>query len=295
MPRSLFLAALLAVSCSASIHSAGIEREKLLADCKFLSADDMQGRKTGTPAGEKARAYVVKRFKESGVRPFGDDFLQRFDVNGKVGANVVGQIGTGGGKWIVVSAHYDHIGVIDGQIYNGADDNASGAAALFALAQHFRDNPLKHRLLFVEFDGEEMGCLGSSAFIRKPPVPLSDIDINVNIDMVGRDKNNVLYTLGTYHYPFLKPYLDEVAKRAKVKMKYGYEKPGDAEDWTTMSDQVSFHAKHIPYVFFSVEDFENHHKATDDFATLTEDFFFHSVEAAADTIETLDKAVFPKR
>ncbi|HET6644155.1 MAG TPA: hypothetical protein VFG65_01515, partial [Fimbriimonadales bacterium] len=93
MPRSLFLAALLAVSCSASIHSAGIEREKLLADCKFLSTDEMQGRKTGTAGGEKARAYVFKRFKESGVRPFGDDFLQRFDVNGKVGANVVGQIG----------------------------------------------------------------------------------------------------------------------------------------------------------------------------------------------------------
>src|SRR5262245_11548702 len=113
-------------------------RDQLLADLKALSADDMEGRLVGSPGGAKARAYVIERFKAVGLKPFGASFESPFTFAGRgansaerQGINVVGYV-TGTkqpDKYIVVTAHYDHIGVRNGVVYNGADDNASGAAA----------------------------------------------------------------------------------------------------------------------------------------------------------------------
>ena len=119
-----------------------IDAAQLLEDVRVLSADAMEGRGTGTQGGAMARAYVVQRFAEAGLKPFGASFEQPFELPGLAkgkGANVVGYVkGTKyPERFIVVTAHYDHLGVSDGQIYNGADDNASGVAVLLQLAAHF--------------------------------------------------------------------------------------------------------------------------------------------------------------
>ncbi|MEO8070104.1 MAG: M28 family peptidase, partial [Acidobacteriota bacterium] len=191
----------------------GIDSARVLADLRVLSADDMEGRQVGTPGGRKARAFVVERFRAAGVLPFDRGFEQPFSfTTGRgtiTGANVIGYVsGTGGpraGTFIVVSAHYDHIGMQGGRVFNGADDNASGTAALFEIARYFQRAPTRHSLLFAAFDAEEEGLRGSQAFVAAPPVAAAAIALNLNADMIGREPNNTLYVVGTREQPFLKP------------------------------------------------------------------------------------------
>ena len=166
-------------SSSAVPTSKTIDSNQLLLDLKTLSADDMQGRLVGTPGGAKAREYIVRRFKQSGIQPFGDSYLQPFQFsyprkpNEKInGVNVVGYLkgDRTPEKYIVVTAHYDHVGIKNGEIYNGADDNASGTAALFALAQYFTKHRPVHSLIFVATDAEEGSGAGARKFVAEPPV-----------------------------------------------------------------------------------------------------------------------------
>ena len=120
-----------------------INAAQLLLDNKTLSADEMEGRGIGTAGGIKAREYIAERFKASGVKSFGKSYFQPFEFSNRSGAklnaaNVVGYIEGGKNKdqYIVITAHYDHLGIVKGEIYNGADDDASGVAALFAVAEY---------------------------------------------------------------------------------------------------------------------------------------------------------------
>ena len=277
-----------------------IDSPQLLKDLQTLSADDMQGRQVGTPGGAKARAYVTQRFKESGIVPFGESLEQPFTFaaarggtgSDRHGANVIGRIdGTKGSvPCIVLSAHYDHIGVRNGQVFNGADDNASGTAALFALGKYFSAHRPAHTIIVAAFDGEESGTRGSLAFVRTPPVDLASIAVNVNLDMIGRDPDDKLYAVGTHWYPFLKPYLDRVAASAPVKLLFGHDDPQQrgVEDWTKDSDHYPFHQAKIPFIYLGVEDFDQHHKATDDYETMSHDFYVRAVETALHVLQEFD-------
>jgi hypothetical protein len=276
-----------------------VRRDQLLADLKALSADDMEGRLVGTPGGAKARAYVIERFKAVGLKPFGTSFESPFTFMGRgagaaerQGINVVGYV-TGTkqpDKYIVITAHYDHIGVRNGVVYNGADDNASGTAALFAVAEHFVKNPPAHSLVFVAFDAEESNLRGARAFVAKPPVDVSAMLINLNMDMIGRDPNNILYVVGTYTQPNLKPVLEKVAASAPVKLTMGHDDPTNkaVEDWTTDSDHAAFCQAKIPCLYFGVEDFENHHKATDKYESMSHDFYVRAVETMVQVTRAFD-------
>ncbi|MGE5835145.1 MAG: M28 family peptidase [Acidobacteriota bacterium] len=300
-------AVIIALALSASLaltqaprRSDLIDSSQLLKDLQTLSADDMQGRQVGTPGGEKARTYVMQRFKESGIVPFGESFEQPFSFTAgrggtgsdRTGVNVIGRIdGTQGSTpSIVLSAHYDHIGVRSGQVFNGADDNASGTAALFALGKYFSAHRPAHTIIVAAFDGEESGTRGSLAFVRTPPVDLSSIAVNVNLDMIGRDPDDKLYAVGTHAYPFLKPYLERVAATAPVKLLFGHDDPQQrgVEDWTKDSDHFAFHQAKIPFVYLGVEDFGQHHKATDDYETMSHDFYVRAVETALRVLQEFD-------
>ena len=284
-----------------------IDAPALLRDLQVLSADDMEGRQVGTPGGAKARAYVIERFRASGIVPFGDSFEQPFTyVAGRgaqqverQGVNVIGQIvGTKfPNRYIVVSAHYDHIGVRDGVVFNGADDNASGTAGLFALAKFFSTNKPANTIIFAAFDAEETGLRGARAFVAKPPVALTAIGINLNMDMIGRDPNNLLYVVGTLAQPFLKPFIERVAAKAPVKLVMGHDDPAKAaanrsnqafEDWSSMSDHKAFCDAKVPCLYFGVEDFDQHHRATDDYATMTYGFYVRAVETMVYAVQEFD-------
>ncbi|MFL6467458.1 MAG: M28 family peptidase [Pyrinomonadaceae bacterium] len=275
-----------------------IDAGKLVDDLKVLSADDMEGRAPETEGSAKARAFIIKRFQESGITPFTDNYEQtyRSGLPSKpnelhTGVNVVGYVdgSSGSKKYIVVSAHYDHLGIRDGKIYNGADDNASGTASLFSIAKYFKDHRPENPVIFVAFDSEETNGAGGREFLAHPPVLSSEIILNVNVDMIGRDANNILYAVGTYHFPYLKPYLEKAAANTQVKLLFGHDVPDTKiEDWTRDSDHYSFHRVGIPWIYFGVEDFEQHHKSTDDFETMTLPFYIHAVEAVILSIKQFD-------
>jgi Zn-dependent M28 family amino/carboxypeptidase len=188
----------------------------------------------------------------------------------------------------VVTAHYDHLGVRGGQVFNGADDNASGVAALLAVAAQLSADRPNHSVLFAALDAEELGLRGARALLAKPPVPLEQMAMNVNLDMVARDAGNVLYASGTAHYPFLKPLLSDVA-RPPVVLRFGHDVAGArGDDWTRDSDHFPFHEAGIPYVYFGVEDEAQHHKATDDADTVTPEFFVGAANTILAAIRKID-------
>jgi Zn-dependent M28 family amino/carboxypeptidase len=271
--------------------------DKALDDIRILSADDMQGRAPGTPGSEKARAYILSRFAQIGLAPVGERFEQPFsfakrDGSSVQGVNLVARVkGTERGKALVVSAHYDHLGVRNGEIYNGADDNASGVAGLLAVAEAFKAQPPKHDVIFAVVDAEESGLRGARAFVAAPPVPLDTIALNVNFDMLSKNPKNELYVAGSAPFPYLKPILVKVAMTAPVTLKLGHDTDADGKEnnWSNQSDHYGFGEKGVPWIYFGVEDHPEYHKATDDFATVPQDFFKRSVATVVQASLALER------
>jgi Zn-dependent M28 family amino/carboxypeptidase len=279
-------------------QSALIDSARLLADLRTLASDDMEGRRTGTPGGEKARKFIVQRFMEAGVVPFGT-YESSFPViragAGTVGVNVIGHIDgkRNPRRYIVVSAHYDHLGVRNRVIFNGADDNASGTAALFSIAKYFATHQPENSLIFVAFDAEEIGLMGSQAFVKSPPVDPAQLALDINADMIGRATDDKLFVVGTALQPFLRPYIVALAGKAPVKLLIGHEDPRKPEDWTADSDHYSFLRAKIPALYFGVEDFAQHHEPTDDYETITFPFYVHAVETLIQAVQAFDSNVDP--
>jgi len=277
------------LAAPAAAQPAAVDSAQLFKDLDTLSTDAMEGRRVGTPGSAKALEYIIGRLKAAKVAPLtGTSFEHPFTFRGargtadQTGINLLGMVRgrRDPGRFIVVTAHYDHLGVVKGQVFNGADDNASGVAALLAVAARLAADPPEHSIVFAALDAEELGLHGARAFMAAPPVPKEAIALNVNLDMVGRDAKNLLFASGTSHYPFLKAYLEGVA-RPPVVLRFGHDVAGSKEDdWTRDSDHFPFHEAGIPFVYFGVEDEAQHHKATDDAETITREFF----AGAANTI-----------
>ncbi|MDT5159411.1 MAG: hypothetical protein QOC99_33 [Acidobacteriota bacterium] len=274
-----------------------IDAGQLLEDVRVLSSDAMQGRGTGTPGGALARAYILRRFGDAGLKPLWASYEQPFDVSARGGAaarkgvNLVGYVR--GKRYperlIVVTAHYDHLGVRGGQIYNGADDNASGVAALLQMAAHFSRTQPDNSLVFAALDAEEIGLVGAGVLVKQLKAEKRDVALNVNMDMVSHSDSGELYASGAYQTPSLKPLLERIAARAPVKLLLGHDRPEQGhDDWTNQSDQYAFHTAGFPFVYFGVEDHKDYHKPTDDFETITQDFFVHAAETILDAVQLFD-------
>ena len=280
-----------------------IDSERLMNAVTTLADPKFEGRAAGSPGGIAARAWIVDQFKTIGVGPVSGAYVHpfkytRMTMNGRQegeGANVLGMcVGTDTKlPYFVVSAHYDHLGVRDGQIYPGADDDASGVAVILELAAFCQKTPFRHTILFAAFDAEERGLQGARAFLVKPPVPQDRIALNVNLDMVSRNDKREIFIAGTYHYPDLKKPLQEVAARAPITVLFGHDKPvavaGGVEDWTNQSDHGPFHAAKIPFVYFGVEDHADYHKPTDTADKINRGFFVDVAETILDSVIALDR------
>ncbi len=279
-----------------------VDRTVLADVTRKLSSDEFEGRATGTRGSEMARNLIASEFQRAGLRKLGSSYFQRFPVlpegaekNGapREAVNVIGWAAgdtPGEGPAIIVTAHYDHLGAKGGRIYNGADDNASGVASLITLAEHFAAYPLKHDVIFVAFDGEEIGFLGSRHFVVSQIVPQARMALNINLDMVSRSDKNELYASGTAHTPALKPFVTELGVEAPLVLKTGHDTPdwGPMGDWTAMSDHAVFHSAGIPFLYFGVEDHADYHQPTDDFENTSRDFHERATETIGMAIERAD-------
>ncbi len=284
-------AAVAALLLATGAHAAPGDRA--LDDVRILSADDMQGRLVGSPGGAKARAYVAERMRQIGLTAVEQPFASKGrDKTERTGVNLVARIDGSepGGRVMVVTAHYDHLGVRNGEIYNGADDNASGVAGLLAVAEAFKAQAPKHAVYIVALDGEEGGLQGARAFVAKPPVPLDRIALNVNFDMLSKNAKGELYAAGGSQNAWVKARLDALAPGAAVTLKQGHDTGADDsfDNWTYQSDHGVFAKAGVPWVYFGVEDHPEYHKPTDDFATIPQAFFTGAVKTVVEAARQFD-------
>lgn len=295
---SRLAAAVLVLTLGAAAPVWAAPGDRALEDVRILSADAMQGRAPDTAGSALARAHILKRFGEIGLLPAGERFEQPFSYVRRDGTsvqaiNLVARIpgSSAGGKAMVISAHYDHLGVQDGVVFNGADDNASGVAGLLAVAEAFKVHPPRHDVILAVVDAEEGGLRGARAFVANPPTPLSTIVLNVNFDMLSKNPRNELHVAGAAAFPALKPVLEAVAARAPVRLKLGHDTDADGahNNWTDQSDHYAFAEKGVAWVYFGVEDHPEYHKSTDDFSSVPQDFFKRSVATVVLAALALDK------
>ena len=281
-----------------------VTNAQLLADVRILSADDMEGRDTGAPGGERARSYIVARLEALGVAAPGMGRLQPFEARGRTregvktfnGTNIIGVIpGTRvGGRYIVVTAHYDHVGVNDGQVFNGADDNASGVATMLALAAELKRTPPEHSVLFVALDGEERGLLGATHFVEAPPVPLESISLNLNFDMTARaETDGKLWVTGTWQNPNLRPILEPIPADGAVALAFGKDTPQDTgeDNWVEASDHAAFYRAGVPFLYLGVNYHADYHRPSDDFERITPSVFISATAVSIAAFHALDRAL----
>jgi len=256
---------------------ATITQGELSAHVKFLSSDEFKGRESGTPEGDRTAKYVADLFKEYGLKPLGDGqgaerrFHQKFRLpDGREASNLIGMIeGTDPAKkkeCLVIGAHHDHVGLGhfgskdsggEGQIHNGADDNASGTASLLELAQAFVAAPARRSLVLMSFAAEEKGLLGSKHYCENPALPLGTIVTMINLDMVGRSKGGYLFVGGLGTGTLLKSIVDRHNKEFRFQLE---EKPGGMGP----SDFEPFYRKDVPVLFFFTNVHEDYHRPGDD-------------------------------
>jgi Zn-dependent M28 family amino/carboxypeptidase len=257
-------------------------------DVTFLADDKLEGRQTGTD-GEKAAAdYIASRFEGLGIEAKGTDgYFQTFSFKPKTdphqevnytvkdgdstitGTNVVAFLDNKAENTIIIGAHFDHLGYgAEGslfrgesqEIHNGADDNASGVAVLLNLAEKLKEKNTGNNYLFMAFSGEEMGLLGSNYFTKNPTIDLSKANYMLNMDMVGRlkqDSTLAVYGVGT------SPILKQVVKANNSKFKII-----ENESGVGPSDHTSFYNSDIPVLHFFTGQHEDYHKPGDDFEKL---------------------------
>ena len=271
-----------------------LDSARLLRDLSVLAHDSMEGRAPGTPGSLRARAFLERELAATGAVPAPGGLAHPFEWPQGRGVNLVALVpGRGNaGEVIVLSAHYDHVGVRDGQIYNGTDDNASGTAAVLEITRLVVAQPLRHTLVVALFDAEEQGSRGAHAFVTSPPVPLERIALDVNLDMVARTAG-VLWAGGAYHTPSLRPILERVAADAPLTLRLGHDRPGapEGDDWTDQSDHGAFHELGIPFVYFGVEDHPDYHRPTDDFGRVDAGEYVASVRTILLGLRALDAAL----
>lgn len=303
----LLVAALSACASAASSSSSAssvsaipsLDSARLMRDLFALAHDSMAGRAAMTPENAKARAYLASEMQRLGLAPVNGSYEHAFSMprrnrpDSVKGANVLAMVrGTRfPDRVIVVSAHFDHVGTRNGNVYNGADDNASGTAALLQMAAHFQRVKPQHTIIFAFFDAEEMGLLGARAFVAQPPVPLAQIAANVNMDMVARGDNGSLWAVGTNPWPQMKPIVEALVPLAPVTLKMGFDTGTGRDNWTSQSDQGAFHSAGIPFVYFGVEDHPDYHEPTDDPEKVNAGFYYPATRTIAAFVTRLDATI----
>ena len=267
---------------------------------KTLSSDSMEGRAAGTTGGKKASQFIMSkndklmRSQHGLIFPFeraqGDGKSQELIKGTNLGIFMPGKAQDMNGPILVITAHYDHLGMKDGDIYNGADDNASGAAALLAITESFNASPPENNVMIVWLDAEEHGLAGAKAFAEHVRYFNGASAVNLNLDMIAQSQEGELYMVGSYHTPALGPLMAKAAHETGLTLKFGHDRPEDADqDWTRLSDHGVFHEAGIPFVYFGVEDHPQYHKPTDTFETLPLEFYKSSLKTVVNAAHILDE------
>lgn len=267
-----------------------ISESSLKTNLTIIASDEMEGRETGSEGQKKAGRYIIEQYQKAGISyPKGaTNYYQTVPaafLNAKRNENLpdsenIWAYIEGTDKKdeiVVVSAHYDHVGIKNGQVYNGADDDGSGTVALIEIAKAFQKaknegNVPRRSILILHVTGEEHGLHGSRYYSENPLFPLKNTVADVNIDMIGRrdelhkDSNNYVYVIGSdYLSSELYTICEEVnQKYIGLNLDYKYNDKKDKNRFYYRSDHYNFAKNGIPSVFFFNGVHADYHKASDE-------------------------------
>jgi hypothetical protein len=240
----------------------------------FLADDTLQGRGAGTSGGRAASSYLIQQLQALRIEPGAPNkrYDQPFDGNMR---NILGLIPGSDpelkNEYIIIGAHYDHVGLGNssnsngpiGYIHNGADDNASGTAALLELAQAIKTLPHapKRSILIAFWDGEEINLLGSKHWLRNPTVDLKKLKASINMDMVGRLRKDKVEVYGTRTAAGWRNLVSQANQTAPLRLEYTWVMKAD-------SDHHPFFDAKIPVIMLHTGLHDNYHRPSDDVGTL---------------------------
>lgn len=307
MLRTLTVSALLVVFCSPAVVA---QRTAAVGtDISYLASDRLEGRGTGYPGADLAAEFLASRFAELGLQPVDglDGWFHRWEISptapavqgtpigGRPARNVVGWLPgadpTLAREYLILGAHYDHLGLggsgsrdpdSTGVVHNGADDNASGVAALLEVARRLQAERPGRSVLFIAFSGEELGLLGATAFVREAPVPLDRAVAMLNFDMVGRLRDDRLIINGVETATEFRGLLDSLNTAA------GFALTATGNGYGP-SDHAAFTPAGLPVLHFFTGTHEDYHRTTDDSPTINVEGVERIAAFAADLSRVLGR------
>jgi membrane-associated protease RseP (regulator of RpoE activity) len=237
---------------------------------EFLASDTLEGRGAGTRGGQAAATYLSGEFRRLGLLPAVDqqDFVQEF---GRGYRNVLAVLPGGDPsvqqEIVLLGGHYDHVGYGRpdnsfgpfGQIHNGADDNASGTAALLEVAEALTRLPGRTRrtVMFALWDAEEEGLLGSTHWVQQPTVPIERVRLMINLDMVGRMRDQRVTVYGSRTAPGLRQTTARANQPTDLTLDYDWTQRNDSDHWP-------FFRRGVPYLMLHTGDHADYHRPSDD-------------------------------
>ena len=231
-----------------------------------LADDSFGGRPSRMEGGQLAAAYVRGHFERVGLEPLGEGGFDLPLDDPALSPNVGAMVRGAGEGIYLVTAHYDHLepaGEGDDRIYNGADDNASGTAAVLELARAFAPlaGELESSVAFVAFSAEELGLRGSRHFVAHPPFELERLRGVINLDMIGRGEEDLIFGEGAPDAPELAAAIERAndgAGEGRLRIRFG-----EHPEWLGASDHAPFMEAGIPTLYFGVEDHPDYHRVSD--------------------------------
>lgn len=266
-------------------YSSKVDTLKIKSTLSFISNDLTKGRLTGTPGNLIVSSFLRSSLSEMGMIPlYSTTLTQSFKVPGDtvIGRNIIGVLPSlyYTDKYIIISAHYDHLGMLGGRIYNGADDNASGVTALLTIANWFsqmrndREGP-RINIIFALFDAKESSLAGSQYFAKNLKIPASNIKYNVNLDQIGctfappgNKENYLLYVADSRIRNQVKKRLDLLNKFHNFNMDIDhsfYGSPAFYEIFFKTGDHYNLSKAGIPSILFTSGIHMHTYKPTDEY------------------------------
>lgn len=262
-----------------------IKAEELKTHLEEIASDTYNGRKTGEDGHNQVCDYIREQYINLDIKApethpnyyqtVPKDYLPSdFNASQNIIAYIQGSEFPD--EYVYITAHSDHEGVIDGEIYNGADDNGSGTAAVLEIAQAFSEavkdgHRPKRSIVFLHVTAEEIGLQGSRYYTENPIFPLENAIANLNIDMIGRvddkhkDNENYIYLIGADKISTELHYIAQKANSTftNLNLNYKYNEDRDSNRYYYRSDHYNFALKGIPVIFFFNGEHEDYHKSTD--------------------------------
>lgn len=281
--------------CKTPVTLGLLDSVTLIDDLAKLSSEQMNGRKTGTFGSALAQQFIQQRFGYIGLSNFNESpqFLHKFsypkDSSSRHGVNLVGWLPGSQLKdeYIIVTAHYDHLGRKGRHVFWGADDNASGVAVLLAIAQKIATTSARHSVIFVATDAEEKGLYGAKAFVKNLPVARESVKLNINLDMLAEGgRKSRLYATYSRNKSYLNQVVKEITDIAGLCFIDGHRRSQrfnrfqSKTSWRKASDHDAFDSVGIPFLFIGAGVHNRYHTPKDSFENVNQQFYIAAAETA---------------